>query len=126
MSYVNIDENQFINDSKASIQVSISNKKNVYKPQNTSEKMNKWSELLLGLILIIGPILIAFYSWNWGAWNFWSAAGTFFKGGLFWLLVMVGVLFVLLGISDLRENNRSQPVSAQATPPMPAKKGRGN
>jgi uncharacterized membrane protein len=66
--------------------------------------MNKWSELFLGLVLIIVPIVIAFYSITWGAWNFWSAAGTFFKGGLFWFIIMIGVLFVLLGISDLKES----------------------
>ncbi len=77
--------------------------------------MNKWAELLLGLILIIVPILVAFYSQTWGAWNFWSAAGTFFKGGLFWFIVMIGVLFVLLGISDLRENN-SHPQRAPQNP----------
>ena len=77
--------------------------------------MNKWTELLLGLILIIAPILVAFYSQTWGAWNFWTAAGMFFKGGLFWALVMVGVLFVLLGISDLKEETHSQRKSA----PMP-------
>ncbi|NCO11736.1 hypothetical protein CO038_02170 [Candidatus Pacearchaeota archaeon CG_4_9_14_0_2_um_filter_39_13] len=64
--------------------------------------MNKWSELLLGLILIIIPIVIAWYSQSWPGWDFWSAAGTFFKGGLFWFIVIIGVLFVLLGISDLK------------------------
>lgn len=66
--------------------------------------MNKWSELLLGLILIIVPIVIAFYSQTWGIWNFWTAAGEFFKGGLFWFVVMIGALFILLGISDLKED----------------------
>ena len=64
--------------------------------------MNKWAEIIIGLILVIAPIIIAFYSQNWGAWNFWSAAGAFFKGGLFWVVLMVGVLFILLGISDLK------------------------
>ena len=64
--------------------------------------MNKWAELLLGLILIVGAIVVAWYSQTWGIWNFWSAAGEFFKGGLFWFVAMLGVLFVLLGISDLK------------------------
>ena len=64
--------------------------------------MNKWLEILLGLILIIVPIVLAWYSQNWGIWNFWGAAWTFFKGGLFWLILMIGVLFVLLGLSDLK------------------------
>lgn len=64
--------------------------------------MNKWAELLLGLILIVLAIVIAWYSQGWGIWNFWSAAGEFFKGGLFWFVVMIGALFVMLGISDLK------------------------
>jgi len=68
--------------------------------------MNKWSELLLGLILVIGAIIIAFYSQWWSAWginfNFWSPAWVFFKGGIFWFVTMIGVLFILLGISDLK------------------------
>lgn len=64
--------------------------------------MNKWSELLLGLVLVLGAILVAYYSQGWGAWNFWNAAGEFFKGGVFWLVAMIGALFILLGISDLK------------------------
>lgn len=64
--------------------------------------MNKWSELLLGLILVIGAILIAYASQSWGIWNFWSATGEFFKGALFWVVVMIGILLIVLGISDLK------------------------
>jgi hypothetical protein len=64
--------------------------------------MNKWAELFIGLVLVIGAIVIAFYSMGWGAWNFWSAAGTVLKGGLFWGVVGIGALFILLGISDLK------------------------
>ena len=70
--------------------------------------MNKWAELLLGLIFVIVPIIIAFYSWT-GAWtlfgisfNFWTPAWTFLKGGIFWFVVMIGCLFILLGLSDLK------------------------
>lgn len=72
--------------------------------QNNS--MNKWAELLLGLILVVGAIIVAFYSqgWNWlnVSWNFWSSAWIVLKGGLFWFVAMIGVLFILLGISDLK------------------------
>ncbi len=66
--------------------------------------MNKWMELLIGLLLITLPIIGAWYSheYMW-SWDFWTAAGIFFRGGLFWFLMMIGVLFLLLGISDLRE-----------------------
>lgn len=64
--------------------------------------MNKWAEILIGLILIIVPIIVAFYSQGWGLWNFWAPAWSFLKGGVFWFILMIGVLFVLLGISDLK------------------------
>lgn len=71
--------------------------------------MNKWAEILLGLVLIIGMILISFYSsiYDWTvlgkSLNFWHAAWTFLQGGIFWAVIMLGLLFLLLGISDLRE-----------------------
>jgi hypothetical protein len=66
--------------------------------------MNKWAEILLGLILIIGVILFSWYSVEWGSfWNFRHAAWEFFKGGLMWFIALIGVLFLLLGISDLKE-----------------------
>jgi len=66
--------------------------------------MNKWTELLFGLILVIGAIVVAWFSpfW-WGEfWNFRSAAWTVLKGGIFWFIVGIGTLFILLGISDLK------------------------
>jgi len=68
--------------------------------------MNKWAELLIGLILVIGAILVWGYSGQWGAsgfWDFGTAAWEFFKGGLIWFVIMIGLLFILLGISDLKE-----------------------
>jgi TRAP-type C4-dicarboxylate transport system permease small subunit len=66
--------------------------------------MNKWAELLLGLILVIVAIWVAWYSpfW-WGEfWDFRSAAWEFLKGGVFWFIVMIGFLFILLGISEIK------------------------
>jgi hypothetical protein len=68
--------------------------------------MNKWAEILIGLILVIVAILVAFYSQDWTvfgkSFNFWNSAWIFLKGGIFWFVVMIGVLFILLGISDLK------------------------
>jgi len=71
--------------------------------------MNKWVELLLGLILVVGIILIAWassaYQWVWFGknFNFLSSAWVFLKGGLFWFVILVGTLLIILGINDLRE-----------------------
>jgi hypothetical protein len=66
--------------------------------------MNKWLELLVGLILVVGALLIMWYSINWGSfWNFRHAAWEFLKGGVFWFVLGIGALFIMLGISDLKE-----------------------
>ena len=69
--------------------------------------MNKWFELLFGLILLIGAILIAWYSSSWTLLgkdlNFLHSAWIFLKGGIFWFVSLLGLLFIILGISDLKE-----------------------
>lgn len=66
--------------------------------------MNKWTEIFAGLVLLIGAILVWYYSMTWGAfWDFGTAAWEFFKGGLMWFVIMIGFLFIMLGISDLKE-----------------------
>ena len=57
--------------------------------------MNKWSELLLGLVLLIVGILIWAYYWG-------AAALQFLEGGIVWAVLGLGALFILLGISDLK------------------------
>jgi len=67
--------------------------------------MNKWLELLIGLILLNGVILLVWYSGEWWGsfWNFKHAAWEFFKGGLVWIAIMAGLLLIILGITDLKE-----------------------
>lgn len=66
--------------------------------------MNRWLEILLGLILINGAILVSWYSSDWGSfWNFKHAAWEFLKGGAVWFVLMIGLLFIMLGISDLKD-----------------------
>ena len=67
---------------------------NLYIALLIKQNMNKWIELLLGLILVIGAIVAAFYSQSWGSWNFWVAAGEFFKGAVFWGIICLGSLFM--------------------------------
>lgn len=71
--------------------------------------MNRWVELLLGLIILVVMILIGWasdaYAWTiFGKdLNFLHAAWIVLKGTVFWVIVLVGVLLILLGISDLKE-----------------------
>jgi len=65
-------------------------------------------ELLTGLVLVIVAVLVWYYSLSWGAvwginWNFGTAAWEVLKGGVIWGVIMVGLLFLMLGISDLKE-----------------------
>lgn len=61
--------------------------------------MNKWLEILAGLIFVI----IAIYAWTMNVWGAGTAALEFFKGGIVWFVIMIGLLFLVLGISDLKE-----------------------
>ena len=57
--------------------------------------MNKWLELILGLVLVVVPIVFALMFPAWGL-----ATLSFIMGGLVVLVVLIGVMFVMLGISD--------------------------
>lgn len=62
--------------------------------------MNKWLELLVGLILI--AVAIAEWGLNYTGLDFGMAALEVLKGGIVWMVIMFGLLFILLGISDLK------------------------
>ncbi len=66
--------------------------------------MNKWLELLIGLIIVNVVILIAWFSGElWGSfWNFKHAAWEFLKGGVVWFLLMIGLFLIIIGINDLK------------------------
>jgi len=61
--------------------------------------MNKWIELFLGLILIVASV----YIWGIDYLGFGTAALEFLKGGIVWFVIMIGLLLLMLGISDLKE-----------------------
>jgi len=71
--------------------------------------MNKWTELFLGLILLLGIILVAWFS----SVNDWTLFGKSFdflhpawillKGAIFWFVFFVGLLLIILGINDLKD-----------------------
>ncbi|MEK6928621.1 MAG: hypothetical protein AABW65_01540 [Nanoarchaeota archaeon] len=60
--------------------------------------MNKWAELLIGLIFLIAAVAVSIQNY----YNLGSSAVTFFKGGLVWAVGGLGALLLLLGISDLK------------------------
>ncbi len=71
--------------------------------------MNRWVEILFGLIIVVAMIWVAWsssaYSWVlFGKdFDFLHSAWIFLKGAIFWVMVSVGVLLILLGISDLKD-----------------------
>ena len=71
----------------------------IYKPNKTLSLMNKYLEILIGLVLLLAPI----YAWiiNWA--DIGTAATLFLKGGLVWLLLGIGAMFLIIGLSDLRD-----------------------
>ena len=63
--------------------------------------MNKWTEILAGLILVIFPIWAAVNENFLPGWG--EATIAFLKGGVIVFVVLIGLLFLMLGISDLKE-----------------------
>lgn len=61
--------------------------------------MNKFIEILVGLIFLIIPV----YVWIVNLWGFGNAALVVLKGGIMWGLLLVGLLLLVIGISELRE-----------------------
>jgi hypothetical protein len=63
--------------------------------------MNKWLEIFVGLILIV--VAVAEWGLNYTGLDFGAAALQVLKGGIVWFVIMIGLLFLMLGISDLKE-----------------------
>jgi len=59
--------------------------------------MNKWTEIFLGFIFILAAVLVAFYFPNWL-----NSALVVLKGGLLWFVFLIGILLLMLGISELK------------------------
>ena len=60
--------------------------------------MNKYTEILAGLILLLAPI----YAWITNLAGLGQAATILLKGGIIWALLGAGLIFLLLGLSDLK------------------------
>ncbi|MCK4650292.1 hypothetical protein KAT36_03600 [Candidatus Pacearchaeota archaeon] len=61
--------------------------------------MNKFLEILIGLIFLLVPIYIWITNWA----DFGTSATLFLKGGLIWTLLGIGAMFILIGLSNLKD-----------------------
>jgi len=74
--------------------------KNLFKSiRQYNYTMNKWLEILVGLVLIA----LAIYAWGMDLYGFGESALMFLKGGIVWFVIMIALVFILLGISDLKD-----------------------
>ena len=60
--------------------------------------MAKGVGIITGLVFLIVPI----YAWIINFWGLGDAALEFLKGGVMWLLLLIGALSLLVGLSDLK------------------------
>lgn len=65
--------------------------------------MNKWLELIVGMIFISLAVYLWVSSTQFGEfWNFGKAAWILIKGSFLLSVVFIGFILVILGISDLK------------------------
>ena len=64
----------------------------------TNKIMNKWLEILIGLILLVGGI----YVWGINFLGAGTAALEVLKGGVLWMILLIGIVLLLVGINDLK------------------------
>lgn len=67
------------------------------KKARSANEMDKWIELLIGIILVIVPIFCSLKFLNWGI-----AAIHLLMGAVIVTAILVGILFIILGISDIK------------------------
>lgn len=73
--------------------------------------MVKWlKEFLIGFVLLAIVVLICFFTKDVSYLNFGLAAYEFAKGGLIWIMLLIGVLYIMLGIVDFRERKTNNEV----------------
>ena len=59
--------------------------------------MNKWTEILFGLIFIVAAVLSYFYTPTW-----FDSAVVVLKGMIIWFVLGIGLILLMLGISELK------------------------
>ncbi len=63
--------------------------------------MNKWLELLVGLILVVGAIALVFPGMPLASWG--KDALVLLKGGITWIVLLAGLVLIILGISEMKD-----------------------
>jgi hypothetical protein len=63
--------------------------------------MNKWLELLIGLVLLVGAIALVFPGMPLASWG--KDAMVLLRGGLTWIVIIGGLILIVLGISELKD-----------------------
>lgn len=61
--------------------------------------MNKYLTILIGLVFLIIPI----YAWIVNFAGFGVVALTFLKGGIMWMLLLIGAVSLFIGLSSLKD-----------------------
>jgi len=64
--------------------------------------MNKFIGILIGLVFLIAPI----YAWiakPGGLWGLGDAALIFLKGGIMWMLLLIGAVSLLISLNSLKD-----------------------
>lgn len=62
--------------------------------------MNKWLQLLIGLVLVLVPIWTAITFPGWG-----QAVIDLIQGGLVIGVALIGLVLIVLGISSMKDND---------------------
>jgi uncharacterized membrane protein len=62
--------------------------------------MNKWLELIIGVVLLVGVVALVLPGMPLDSWGI--AAWTVFKGALTWIVALVGLVLIILGISEIK------------------------
>jgi hypothetical protein len=63
--------------------------------------MNKWFELIFGLILLAGTIALIFPGMPLESWG--TSALMILKGGLVWIVALIGLILIILGINEIKD-----------------------
>jgi hypothetical protein len=62
--------------------------------------MNKWLEILIGLILLIDILTIFITNFR----GFAKNSLVFLQGGIIWFIILMGILFIFLGLTHSKKS----------------------